>query len=82
MKYVAGSVIFHEGDISNVAYVIESGRVEIYRTLANGERTSLALLEAGQMFGEMGVLDAAPRSASARAVTDVVVRTVDLDGEE
>ena len=79
MKYVAGEVIFRIGDESDIAYLIEMGKVEIYHDNDDGTRASLATLNAGHMFGEMGVLDNAPRSASARALTEVVLRAVDIE---
>ena len=80
-RYVTGEMIFKQGDASDVAYLIVSGKVEILRHDAHGELHRLATLQAGQMFGEMGVMDHAPRNASARALSDVTLRTVTLEDE-
>ena len=80
-NFVTGEVIFREGDNSDVAYMIVSGKVEIFREASEKSREQLAILEAGQMFGEMGVLDHAPRSASARALTDTVLRPIMIEDE-
>ncbi len=78
LTYTAGSIIFRQGYPSDMAYVIISGKVEIYREHLDGTVEHVAMLEEGQMFGELGVLDDAPRSASAKAATDVVLQRMPL----
>ena len=68
-----GEVIFQKGDRSEIAYVIESGDVEIFDGPLDAPYR-IALLGAGDIFGEMGLLDEAPRSRGARATTQVVAR--------
>ncbi len=75
-RFEAGEIIFREGDPADYAYVIHAGRVEIAKETGTGPLT-LALLGEGDMFGEMGVLDAATRSATARAVEPVVASAID-----
>ncbi len=70
-----GDVIFREGEPSDTAYEIVSGNVEIAKTGDDGEMR-LAVLNPGQMFGEMGVLDQGKRSASAKAVGPVSVNAI------
>jgi CRP/FNR family transcriptional regulator, cyclic AMP receptor protein len=65
-SFKAGETIFKEGDPATELYVIQSGRVGIQL----GNRL-LDTLEANEMFGEMALVDGAPRSAAAIAVTDV-----------
>jgi pSer/pThr/pTyr-binding forkhead associated (FHA) protein len=67
-----GDVIFSEGDIGTEMYIIQSGTVELVKSIG-GETHTLATLEKGDFFGEMGVLEDLPRTASARAKTDVEV---------
>ena len=62
----AGEIIFKEGDEANQLFVIKSGEVGI----RSGNRT-LAELSANTIFGEMALIDDAPRSATAVAKTDV-----------
>jgi CRP/FNR family transcriptional regulator, cyclic AMP receptor protein len=62
----AGAVIFQEGDKADGLFIIKSGQVGIRL----GNRT-LAELDANSIFGEMALIDDAPRSATAVAVTDV-----------
>lgn len=64
--FKAGEVIFCEGDPASEMYVIESGEVEIQ----SGNRL-LDTLASKSIFGEMALVDAAPRSATAKALTDV-----------
>lgn len=72
-KYQKGDVIFHGGDHSDCAYIIEQGQVEIY---VESSDTILDILSEGELFGEMGVLDQSPRSTSARAITELTLLEV------
>ena len=65
-SYKAGETIFKEGDAAEELYVIQRGEVEIHL----GNRL-LNTLGANSIFGEMALIDAAPRSATAVAKTDV-----------
>jgi CRP-like cAMP-binding protein len=66
--FAAGAVLFEEGQPGDYMYVVQSGEVEIRRTVGEVERV-LAVLPAGEFFGEMAILNSRPRSATA------VVRT-------
>ena len=59
-------VIFRQGEPSRCMYRIQSGRVGIFLNYGENRETKLAELTAGRYFGEMGLLDSAPRSATAR----------------
>ncbi len=61
-----GEIVFREGDPATELYVIKSGRVDI----ASGNRL-LATLGDNGIFGEMALIDKAPRSATVTAATDV-----------
>lgn len=67
-SFAAGETIFREGDPATELFVIKSGRVGIMA----GNRL-LDTLEEANVFGEMALIDTAPRSATAVAVTDVQV---------
>ncbi len=75
-RYVAahpmGDIIFSEGEIGTEMYIIQSGVVELFKASAGDVRV-LGTLEKGDFFGEMSVLEDLPRTASARAKTDVEV---------
>lgn len=65
--YDKGRVIFEEGIYSNTMYIIESGKVGIFKNYGTPEQIKLAELESG-IFGEMGLVSDAPRSATAVAL--------------
>ena len=73
VEYREGEGIFNERAEGQHLFVIESGVVEIFRTIEGEERTTrLARLGAGEIFGELSVLDGKPRAASARAAIDPI----------
>lgn len=69
-QFSAGQVIFTAGDAGDGFYIIESGRVQILAAFGGSEPRVLAIISDGDFFGEMAVLDDAPRSATAKAQTD------------
>jgi CRP-like cAMP-binding protein len=77
-EYAAGETIFRAGDPSECAYRLEAGRIEIVREEAVGD-VVLAVLEPGEIFGEMGLVDERPRSLTARALEPARVTTVGRD---
>ena len=76
VEYRAGQVIFEEGDAPTTAFLIESGTIAIV-TGTSHDAVALAQLGAGDLLGEMAVIDASPRTATARAVTDCVLVAID-----
>lgn len=71
-----GEVLFREGDAPTTAFILDDGQVEI-RATQRGHEVVLALLGPGAIIGEMAVIDAAPRTATAVAVT--ACRLIALD---
>ncbi|MBX3022659.1 MAG: cyclic nucleotide-binding domain-containing protein [Bdellovibrionales bacterium] len=72
VSYPAGQSIFEEGDQEEHFYIVQSGEVEIYTQTKDGSsQFSICTFGPGESFGEFALLDKAPRSASARAKTDV-----------
>lgn len=67
--FPAGTLIFAEGDEGCEAYMVESGRVAIFKTVKQA-RVDLGEIEPGGLFGEMALIDDQPRMASAIAITD------------
>lgn len=66
----AGDYVFREGELGTEMYIINEGKVEILNQVGDEEQL-LAVLEKGDFFGEMSVLEDLPRAASARAATDI-----------
>ena len=64
----AGEVIFRQGDPGDALYVVQHGAVAIRLVSADGKELEIAKLSDGDIFGELAVLDGAPRSAQATAV--------------
>ena len=64
-----GAVLFNEGDEGEDMYIIQSGKVAIKKRVPHGE-TTLAVLEKGDFFGEMALLERIPRTAGAEMVED------------
>ncbi len=77
VELAAGDYVFHEGDLGTEMYIINEGKVEILNRLGDEDRV-LAVLEKGDFFGEMSVLEDLPRAASARALTDA--RLLQING--
>ncbi len=69
-EYKPGEIIFSEFEPGNDFYLIQSGRVKITKIVKDKEKT-MDVLEAGDMFGEMAILEEQPRSASAIAMDNV-----------
>lgn len=67
------SIIFHQGEKATEMYFIISGEVEILLHENAKEIKRLSVLEKNDTFGELGILSGTPRTAEARAVTDVRV---------
>ena len=84
VEFSAGSCIFEAGTIGDCCFVIDSGvvRIDVDRSELPSDsgiddETALAYVEAGELLGELALLDRLPRSASAYAYTDVRARRID-----
>jgi len=77
LEFGQGRFIFHEGDLGTEMFIIQEGQVEILQENPSGPR-QLAVLDKGDFFGEMSILEELPRIAAARALSDV--RIIMIDG--
>ncbi|HBX78604.1 MAG TPA: Crp/Fnr family transcriptional regulator [Acidimicrobiaceae bacterium] len=68
MELVRGDVIFEEGAAADTLYVVEQGRIAISNKSFDGRESMVALMEEGDLFGEMALFDGLGRSAEARAL--------------
>ncbi len=71
-KLAAGEIVFLENEISEEIYVVERGTVRLSQ-IVRGQEFIIDVLEAGELFGEMSLIDRAPRMASAVVEMDAVV---------
>jgi len=71
-EHAKGDFLFREGDLGTEMFILQEGQVEILKTV-NGIDEQLAVLDKGDFFGEMSLLEDLPRTASARAITDCKV---------
>ncbi len=72
-KFKAGEVIFHEMDDSDALYVLEQGQVVVSKNVSGDMDIVLTRFYPGDFFGEMGLFDSAPRSATAHTELDTVL---------
>lgn len=72
IPFAAGQVIFRAGDPGDVMYVVVEGAVDIRL-----DQLVLETVTEGGILGEMALIDQAPRSATAVAVTDCLLATID-----
>jgi CRP-like cAMP-binding protein len=70
-RFRRGEVIFHLGDPGDALFIIVSGEVKISLPSEDGDEAILVRLARGDVFGELALLDGAPRSATATALTAV-----------
>ena len=76
--FQSGEVIIEEGTKGSSAYVIVSGAVEVLKRSGDKEVT-VATLGEGKVFGEMGLIEDRPRSATIKALSEVNVRIIDRE---
>lgn len=74
--YQDGEFITRQGDVGQVMYVIQQGKVEVLME-KEGRETLLRVAEEGEFLGEMAIFDHEVRSASLRAKGEVKVLTID-----
>lgn len=70
--FAKGTVIFREGERGNEAYLVQKGTVRIFKTV-HGKRVTLGQCRPFQVFGELALLDDAPRMAAAEACEETTV---------
>ncbi len=69
-SFPAGTRVFHEGDPSDVCYIVREGSFRVTREHSDGRAITLATMGPGEVFGELAMLDGDVRSASAEAIVD------------
>jgi CRP-like cAMP-binding protein len=77
-KYEEGEIIYRQGDPGDCMYSIQGGEVELLQRQQDKE-FCLAVLRGGDFFGEMALFEEGNRTATARALTNVWVFTLEKD---
>jgi CRP-like cAMP-binding protein len=75
-RFRRNEVIFHEGDLGDSLHVVVEGRVKITRESTEGDEAIVVILSPGDSFGELVLLDGAPRSATATAMEPTETMTM------
>jgi len=71
-----GQVVFREGNPSDFAFIIEDGHIEVSRKRVDGNVEVLDILGKNEIFGEIGMIDGGPRSATATAMENSKVTMI------
>lgn len=74
IQYEQGTEIFKEGETGDCMYIIQQGNIKIHKGT-----TTLAILKEKEVFGELSLLDADTRSASATAATECILYKIDQE---
>jgi CRP-like cAMP-binding protein len=73
-RYQTGAIVFEPTPEPHSVYLLESGRIRIYRISETGLETSFGYVSPGEIFGELSALGDYPRESFARAVADSLVQ--------
>jgi CRP/FNR family transcriptional regulator, cyclic AMP receptor protein len=74
-----GTTLFRTGEPGDAMYVVKRGEIELFIKDTAGQKIALATAAAGEIFGEMSLLDHGPRTATARALADSELLQLDRD---
>jgi CRP-like cAMP-binding protein len=78
-RFVRGSIIFKQGDLSREIFILQQGKIKIFRQLRNNLKTLSILSSPGDFFGEMSFINNKPRSATAVAMEDSTLIVLEPD---
>ncbi|MEE8415632.1 MAG: cyclic nucleotide-binding domain-containing protein [Desulfobacterales bacterium] len=77
-----GETVFKTSDAGHCLYLIRSGEVKVCLAAPDGDLFTLTILKNGDVFGEMGFIDATPRSATIIAISDVDAFVIEKEAFE
>lgn len=75
-RFGPGRIVVHQGDVGDRFYVIVRGRVAVSRAIGDGSEQHIAVLEDGDHFGEIALLNRVPRTATVRTLSDCIFLTL------
>jgi CRP-like cAMP-binding protein len=75
-KFAEGRVIVHEGESSNILFIIGSGSVRLFKNFGKPDQIQLGSLGAKDFFGESCILDTLPRLATVQSASQTTVFSV------
>lgn len=78
-EIAAGETLFQAGQPGESLFVVRSGEIELYIKDTAGQKIVLTIARAGEMFGELSLLDSGPRTATAIALLDTGLLILDRD---
>jgi CRP/FNR family transcriptional regulator, cyclic AMP receptor protein len=78
-QLAAGETLFNTGEPGESLYVVKSGEIELFIKDTAGQKILLAIASAGEVFGELALLDRGPRTATAYALADSELLELDRD---
>ncbi len=78
-QYARGDIIFVKDDPGESMFIVEDGAVRIYVPGTQGADLTLAMMQPGEFFGDLSLLDGRPRSASAEAARKTVLLTLERE---
>ena len=79
IKLSGGETLFQAGEPGDSLFIVRSGSVELFIKDTAGQKIVLTVAEAGDLFGELSLLDSGPRTATAVALTDLELLVLDRD---
>lgn len=74
-----GGIVFSPGEASESVLLVAAGRVKLYHITADGKQAVLALIDPGELFGELSMLDGAPREEFAEAMEPTTLVAIPSD---
>jgi ABC-type lipoprotein export system ATPase subunit len=77
--YPAGATVFQQGEPADKFYIVIRGGVEVVKQYPDGRELVTAVLDSGQYFGEMGLMNDIPRTATVRVLPDTDAALLALD---
>ncbi|MEW5814420.1 MAG: HD domain-containing phosphohydrolase [Spirochaetota bacterium] len=81
-KFLPGDVIVREKTLTDTFCIIKNGKVEITKKFMDGDEMVLTVMNEGDFFGEMALLDQSPRSATVRALVETTILELSRDDFE